>query len=292
MVQPFIQKLPLDEQTSFVAQTFRTPNFEVGWHQHIECELILFTGGSGLAFIGNHIGEYEKGDIFFLGPNLPHTFQKGDPCSVCSAVVVQFRENFWGGAFLELPEARMLKELLSAARSGLKLKAALPDLLAPLILELEYASGFSRILILSQCLQRIMEIGDWETLSSGEFKEVRDPRLEIIFQYTIDHFREPVSIAHVAAAACMSVKNFCMFFKKSTKRTYIHFLNELRISYACGLLTDTMSSVRDIGYLSGYATLAHFHKQFKIHRRCSPLQYRKSFSPDVIKKGNNIGISA
>ena len=99
---PLVQKLPLNESTSFVAKTFRTPAFEVGWHQHIEYELILFTEGSGMSFIGNQVDEFETGDIFFLGANLPHTFQKtGD--QITSAVVIQFCDSFWGKEFLHIP---------------------------------------------------------------------------------------------------------------------------------------------------------------------------------------------
>ena len=68
-MKPLIQKLPLNEATSFVAKTFRTPHFEVGWHQHIEYELILFTEGSGMSFIGNYVGEFETGVMTrIMGP--------------------------------------------------------------------------------------------------------------------------------------------------------------------------------------------------------------------------------
>src|SRR4051812_33593004 len=46
-MEPFVEQLPLSDDTSFVARTHRTPNFEVSWHQHIEYELILFKEGSG-----------------------------------------------------------------------------------------------------------------------------------------------------------------------------------------------------------------------------------------------------
>ena len=82
-----VEKLPLSENTSFVARTHRTPHFEVPWHQHVEFELILFTEGAGMSFVGNYVGEFEVGDIYFLGANLPHTFQKTGNL-VTSAVVV------------------------------------------------------------------------------------------------------------------------------------------------------------------------------------------------------------
>jgi anti-sigma factor ChrR (cupin superfamily) len=65
-MKPLIEQLPLSDNTSFVARIHRTPNFEVNWHQHIEYELILFTEGAGLSFIGNYVGEFEVGDVFFL----------------------------------------------------------------------------------------------------------------------------------------------------------------------------------------------------------------------------------
>src|SRR5580698_1569123 len=107
-MKPLLQKLPLPSDQSFIAQTFRTPHFEVGWHQHIEYELILFTEGSGMTFVGNHVGAFDTGDIYFLGAHLPHTFQKTGT-QTTSAVVIQFRDNCWGPDFFHLPENRPLK---------------------------------------------------------------------------------------------------------------------------------------------------------------------------------------
>ena len=67
-MKPIIEQLTLSNDTSFVAETHRTPHFEVPWHQHIEIEMILFNEGEGLSFIGNYVGEFHVGDVFFLGP--------------------------------------------------------------------------------------------------------------------------------------------------------------------------------------------------------------------------------
>ena len=110
-MKAIIQKLPLHESTSFVARTYRTPNFEVGWHQHVEFELILFTEGSGLSFVGNHVGEFEIGDVYFIGSYLPHTFQKTTPELVTSAIVVQFHPNLFGAELFDLPESKSIGPL-------------------------------------------------------------------------------------------------------------------------------------------------------------------------------------
>ena len=75
-MKPFIERLPVADGNSFVANTHRTPLFEVSWHQHVEYEIILINEGSGMSFIGNYVGEFKVGDIFFIGSNVPHTFKK------------------------------------------------------------------------------------------------------------------------------------------------------------------------------------------------------------------------
>jgi len=280
-MRPLLQKLPLTESTSFVAKTFRTPHFEVGWHQHIEYELILFTEGSGLSFVGNHVGEFETGDIYFLGSNLPHTFQKREQGLITSAVVVQFKEDFWGDGFLQLPESRQVRQLLDASSQGLKMQAPLKQQLAPLIAALEHASGFKRILLLGECLEMMTEQAAYIPVSTQPIKAFQHKDRETIdrvFQFTIDNFRDPISLPQIAEIACMSVPAFCNYFKRSTKKTYIDFLNEVRIGCACSLLAETQQTVLDICYESGYNTMANFHKQFLKIKRMTPLQYRKALS--------------
>ncbi len=196
-MKPFIEKLPLGEDRSFVAQTHRTPDFEVPWHQHIEYELILFTEGAGLSFIGNYVGEFEKGDIFFLGSNVPHTFQKSIAESITSAVVVHFKENFWGEEILSLPESKPIKRLLQRSMHGIKISGRAKEILQPLIKSLETEKGFWRITKLCECLSILSETKEYITVSTQEIKALnpRDKdRIDSVFQYTMDNFREPIQL--------------------------------------------------------------------------------------------------
>ncbi|HXD76940.1 MAG TPA: AraC family transcriptional regulator [Puia sp.] len=280
-MKPIIQKLPLTENTTFVARTFRTPRFEVGWHQHTEYELILFTEGSGLSFVGNHVGEFEAGDIYFLGANLPHTFQKSQPDLVTSAVVVQFQEDCWGSEFFQIPESRGIRELFHQSSSGLKVAGSTKTTLQNLIRLLEDSTGFERILILSKCLHLLATSREYITVSTQEVRQLNQKArqcIDQVFQFTIDNFRDPISLKQVAAVACMSVSAFCKYFKRSTKKTYIDFLNEVRVGYACTQLLESAKAVEEICFESGYGTIANFHRQFLRITKQTPLQYRKSYT--------------
>src|SRR3954468_4592668 len=104
----------------------------------------------GTAFIGNYVGEFQKGDIFFLGPDLAHTFQKANKELFVSAVVVQFQENFWGNRFMALPECKLLKELFEVSLGGLKITGIVKISLNEMISRLEHLVGFSRIIALAE----------------------------------------------------------------------------------------------------------------------------------------------
>jgi len=284
-MKPLVEKLPLSQNTSFVARTYRTPHFEVPWHQHIEYELILFTEGEGVAFAGNYIGEFKTGDIFFLGSNLPHCFQKAHKELITSAVVIQFREDFWGKDFLKLPECKGLKDLLEVSAQGLKLSTKIRHQLDPMIRNLERTQGLTRIIGLCECLQ-LIATDNYEKISTQEIKEYNSrhkERIDSIFQYTLANFQELITLDNIAGEVGMSVPAFCSYFKKSTKKTYIEFLNELRIGNACKLLIDTQKPVLDVCYESGYNTLANFNKQFLRLKKLTPSQYRRKFSSGSIE---------
>ena len=75
----------------------------------------------------------------------------------------------------------------------------------------------------------------------------------------------------------MTSPAFCNYFKKRTKKTYIAFLNEIRIGAACQKLIQTDNNVSEICFASGYNTIANFNNQFLKIKKTTPLNYRKSF---------------
>jgi AraC-like DNA-binding protein/mannose-6-phosphate isomerase-like protein (cupin superfamily) len=283
-MKPLVEKLPIAEGNSFVAETHRTPNFEVPWHQHIEYELILFKEGSGLSFIGNYIGAFQVGDIFLIGSNVPHTFQKeGD--KVTSAVVVQFTEYFWGKDFLNLPETRAIRELFQLSMKGLQIYGTSKIVLKSLIEDLEFAGGISRLNILLQCLELISNETDKINLSTNEMHLLNDKyqnRMDKIFKHTIANFQKNITLQQIADIANMSVTAFCFYFKKSTKKSYIEFLNEIRVGHACKLLQNTNKSIMEICYSSGFNTPANFNKQFLKYKQKTPSTYRNNFKATSI----------
>lgn len=278
-MKPLIERLPVAEGNSFVANTHRTPRFEVPWHQHVEYELILITEGSGLGFIGNYVGEFKVGDIFFIGSNMPHTFKKENN-NITSAIVVQFTDSFWGADFLALPENKLLRDLFRLSMKGIKPEGKSKIALTKLIKKLEHCTGVSRISTLLDCLDLLINEDNKTILSTSEMpvlNEKYQDRMDTIFKFTISNFQEQITLNQIASIANMTVTAFCFYFKKSTKKSYVEFLNEIRIGHACKLLQSTNKPITEVCYESGFNTAANFNKQFIKFKKSSPSRFRANF---------------
>jgi AraC-like DNA-binding protein len=280
-MQPFIQILTLTENSSFIAETVDNNWFEIGLHQHTEYELILFTAGIGTIQIGNELMNFEPGDMFLIGSNQPHIFKKKET-EILNGIVVQFNMNCLGSQFFNLPECQSLKNLLTGAVSSLQIISSMEVQLENPMKALTKISGIERIILLLQCLEIIAKKNDHIKIAiyreqNTYYKDI--DYIDKIIHFTHDNFQKPLKIQQVASITCMSVPSFCYYFKHRTHKTYIDYLNEVRIDYAASLLRKTSKSVTDIGYESGFNTLAHFHRQFLKLKKTTPLRYRKTPPP-------------
>ena len=276
-MKTLVQKVVVEEHHSFACRTYRTPDFETNWHMHEETELILITEGQGTVMIGDYVGPYKPGDVFFIASYLPHWFRKDQPNMIGSVIAAQFKPSILGDAFLQNPEMRLINKLLKK-KDGLMLKQKLSADTAKLLREMEEAKGFKRIAQLLNALQTISISKQTQVLTQN-FTDTgkSDPAIERIIDYSFQHYLEPITLQEIADEVAMTIPTFCRFFKKNIKKTYFEFLQELRINHACNLLKNTNKPILTICYESGYNSWAHFSQKFKMIKQVSPNQYRKEF---------------
>ena len=278
-MKTLIQKIHVEEQYSFACRQYRTPNFETSWHKHEECELIIITEGHGTAMIGDHVGDYQTGDVYFIAGNIPHSFRKRHHKMIGDAIAVHFKTDVFGEAFFRLPEMKHINSFLNR-NDAIQLQYNLRKEVSALLLEMENAKSFQRISLLLQALQKMSSSGSYikvtQDFSSSDNNI--NPAIEKIIDYSFKHYLESITLQEVAGIADMSIPTFCRFFKKNIKKTYFNFLQDLRIGHACKLLANTNKPVMDCCYESGYNSWAHFSKQFKQVKKITPSQYRKEFA--------------
>nr|MBA3685893.1 AraC family ligand binding domain-containing protein [Planctomycetota bacterium] len=121
----------------------RTPYRGQGsnWHVHADLELTTITAGSGVLYVGDHIGRFAAPDCILLGADVPHVW-KSD--GAMAGVALQFRPDATPG-LASLPECAALERLWAAAGFGLRWQGATAATLRAQVLELEGRSALERL---------------------------------------------------------------------------------------------------------------------------------------------------
>ncbi|MEO7766456.1 MAG: AraC family transcriptional regulator [Ferruginibacter sp.] len=256
------------------------------WHYHPEFELLYIKKSSGTWLIGDHIGHFQNGDIVFIGPDLPHCFRhekeytKNDK-SAGETICVKFLFQIFGNQFFNMPEVKGIKELLSRSNCGLRITGKTKTSISKIIDKMPEVSPGKKLVHLLSILEEIAESKEYTTLSSKGFMQSRgdidNERIKTVFEYTFNHYNEKIAIDDLASILNMTRESFCRYFKSKTKKTYVQFLMEVRIGYACRLLVEDEKNVAEISYECGYNTISHFNHQFKSITAKKPLEYRKDY---------------
>ena len=254
------------------------------WHYHPEVELLYCIKGKGTNFIGNSIRKIEEGEILLLGKNIPHTRQRdrsyymANPEELPESIVIQFREEFLGDRFFQLKEFIHIRELLDRATVGLKFVGSTRQLIAEKLQELKSMTPVDAILGLLSILDILSKSDEYLQLNGlgyrSDVHEKASRKINLVYHYTIDHFREPISLEQVAALTNHSPSAFCRYFKSRTRKSYFQYLTEVRIAYACELLMEGNLDVTRVCFASGFNNLSNFHKQFKKVTKMTPSEYR------------------
>lgn len=276
-MRPLVQKLPLSKNSSFLIDKFITPYFETPWHYHTEYEITLVLHGKGKRFVGNHVGDFTEGDLVFLGPNLPHWFRKENNEDTGGTLVIHFQEDFLGQAFPHIPEMQKILQLFDRSKMGVLLNGSSREMIAQQMNTVYEAEGMHRLVALLQLFTTLADTDEYELLSSPDVsgQNARDSdRLNKVFEYVMNHFTENIHLEKVAEIANMSYSGFCRYFKNRTKKNFSHFVNEIRIGYACQRLMESDVSVSSVCYECGFNNLTNFNEQFKKIIKLTPHQFK------------------
>jgi len=284
-VKPKLLKVPRTPAQSFSVREDRDPYINNRWHYHAEVELICFHQGSGTQFVGDDIKRFQPGDIILVGSNLPHYWRYDDayfretgPRPVHSTVI-HFSEDFWGDAFLELPETKPIRDLLERARRGILVTARDEREIPARIEKIRLSDGVGRITALIECLSAFAAATTPQLLSSigfrPDFTESENDRINAIYDYTFRHFTQNVYLNEVAAVAGLVPNSFCRYFKSRTGKTYTQFLTEIRVGHACKLLLDNRLSIKQLCFESGFSNFTSFHKHFRLITGKTPQNYQR-----------------
>ncbi len=276
LMKPSLETIDLSEdQVSFKYFRLEMESLDPHWHYHPEIEISYIERGRGLRFVGDHIGTFEPGDLTLNGVNLPHdrVTEKEEPDLTKVAYVLQFGADL----LKDFPECAHLHNLFDEARQGILFHNASTHLIE-LIKGMEYQNHFQRLLSLLQVLNALYEHEDREILSTISYHQssVSDHqhRVERVTTHVVNNFDKSIGLSDVAGMIGMTVPSFCRWFKQSVGKSFVTYVNTVRIERACQFLWQTDWPIAQVAFSTGFESLSNFNRFFKRVKGESPRVYR------------------
>lgn len=266
-----------------LVRQFRMPHFDVPWHYHPEYELTYIAKGEGRRFVGDHVESFGAGDLVLIGPDMPHFWRSDEEYYQESPlqaewVVVQFPSAFTQDVLANLPEATAVTSLLHRSRYGLRFSPQTSAQMAPHIQELTTQTGLQQVLNVLLLLDQLAADRDAQPLASEGCQlapgTAETERMKRVLEFILNQFRNEIRVEQIASVAGLAPAAFCRYFKRRTRKSFVEYLNELRIGHARKLLTNVDLSVGQVGLECGFNNVSHFHRQFKLHTGMTPLRYQ------------------
>jgi AraC-like DNA-binding protein len=285
--KPILQKLTFEKDSSFVFHRYESPYFETPWHFHKEFEIVLCDGGYGQKFVGNHSSTYKEDDLMLLGSNLPHWYKADNffydsPASEIkpASIVIQFTLQSFGPTFFDLDEMKGIKELLTNANTGIEFNGETRTIINELIRKSLVESPQERLITLIKVLHIMSISKEMEPLSDigivGVSSKDSD-RMGHILSTVMNHYHEQIDLDQLGNEVGLTKAAFCRYFKARTQKTFVNYLNEIRLSHVCEALRNTDKSITQIAYECGFTNISNFNRQFKDVLGSSPKDFRKKF---------------
>ena len=278
--KPTLEKISPEFGSSFraIKHEAYTGESKPFWHFHPEIELVYVNKAKGKRHIGNHLSYFNNSQLILMGSNLPHNGFTDRFTVNGSETVVQFRPDFLGSDFFEIPEMQQINSLFKMSKKGILFGIKTKQKIGHKIEKLARQKGVKKIASLLNILHYLSSTEDYTILNADGFAFETEPqdsaKIDMIYKYINDNFSRHISLEEIADTVSMTVPAFCRYFKKVTGKTFTKLVNEYRVVHATKLLSESQISIADVSYECGFNNFSHFNKLFKEFTGKSASKYR------------------
>lgn len=271
--------VPLLKNQVLLVEEHSDTTYHPNYHYHAELQLNFVISGNGNVLVDNSFSSFSENDIIMIGSNTPHQFNSIDAKEGNHIISIYFDKAIIPENFETPSEFRSILQLFKQSKRGLKFSSFGSEL-GFLFHQINSSSEhFERYLILLKILSLLI-MESYEEIATNKFrKEYHNydgEKIKKVIDLTLNEFHRKITLDEVAELSNLSVGAFCKYFKRRTSKTFIHFLNEVRINNACLLLIGNKElSVSEIAYNCGFTNPTVFNRTFKKYKNMTPLNYRR-----------------
>ena len=277
-------RLPKGPNNSFIYFIEHDP-FSL-WHYHPEYELVLITRGKGKRMVGDNISQFEEDDLVFVGSKTPHEwlcdskYFTGPNGFWGEGLVIHFQHDFLGQDFFNIPEFRSLQKFLNDSARGFQFLGESKRMIISIMLKMRKMNDIEKLYALFSIFQILATTDEIKILSSPGFIKTfsltENQPMRKAMQFIMQNFQDKIQIKDLLEIANMSNTAFYSQFKSTYKMTFKNYLLNLRVGYACKLLTGDKLNISEIAYTCGFENISNFNRQFKKIRGITPSEFQKA----------------
>lgn len=260
-------------------------------HRHTYIQINYVINGSGFHYINNGKTVICKGDIFIIPPYVPHKIvcdEKNDLEIIEFEFSIDFIlpsieniEDTSGYLDFAYLEPFMVAEESVKPRFNLRheIQLEVEKLLYEALNEFDKKKSGYELFIKALLLQLLVITGRAYTteIKGTEEEKILHKFKKTIYDsvgYIMENYNKNITLDEVASAANYSRSHFSYLFKVIIGKTFVEYLNGIRIEKAVHLLKHTNKNVIDISLEVGFNSITNFNKTFKAVTGRTPKDFR------------------
>ncbi|MDD2979879.1 MAG: AraC family transcriptional regulator [Hespellia sp.] len=250
-------------------------------HWHDEVELIVIKKGQGLVQVDLIEYEVYAGDVIVVLPGKLHSIEE-KPHHKMEYENILFRPEFLLSHTADLCETAFLNPLLHGnlmTDCYIHTSLSYYEDISAIIRSIDHVcsarpTGY-QIAVKGYLYQLFFVILSNRNKKAPQIAEQKNlEKIKLVVKYIEDHYREPISVSDMAALCYYSESHFMKFFKQQMKDSFVHYLNNYRLTMAARLLTTSTSSILEVANMVGFDNLSYFNRLFKRRYGVTPKQMR------------------
>lgn len=252
------------------------PRYEMPFHWHVECELILVLHGNFSLSLDGKNFELGAGESAFLPGGVVHG---GTPHDCIYECMVFDMDRFLQGSTIcweryaaDLGRGELIRTHFPA---GGKVGRIVDSLFEAMEKE-QPGYEFVTMGLLWQFFGTLLQ----EHLY-GKPPEGRDPgggradQIKRVLSRIRRDYASPLTLDDLAAEAGLAPQYLCRIFRQVTGRTPVNYLNYYRVECSAELLGAAEDNITEIALRCGFNDLSYFIRLFRQYKGVSPGQFRK-----------------
>ncbi|SDE14844.1 transcriptional regulator, AraC family [Pricia antarctica] len=274
---------PLTSQDCFLVFDRTKEVFTFPIHFHPEMELNFIANGKNLRrIVGDSLENIGALELVLVGPGLVHGWEQHHCKSKnIREVTIQFHNDLFDNAFLGRSIMKPVKDMFDRAAHGILFSDTVTQNMAPRIKKVSKLTGMDYFLELQSifydlAISRNQRLLSTSTVQLEDFEN--SGKLKSLYDYIQENYASKIPLAEISDLLNMSGVSFNRFIKKRTGKTFVDYLNAVRIGYASQMLVEKDLGISEIAYKCGFNNIAHFNRIFKKNKGSTPSQYRQDFS--------------